>query len=289
MIICLSLHLQTAGRRLQQAETEATVTIRSTFTGAEAPAATVVEVLETAGCTGIQGLADVLANCTLQRGYTSSDQIKQPGLSLAQQPTPAGERLTFVATFTEDGQPVSRSLPIALTTQPPNALDCTNTQQGGSQVFSCLPTLQLESAVVIATGPNPDDPAQRVTASITTSNISKSTRVLAAPGRPCGYVLPVRGVLAVPVCADIAHLFCEVLLIPWHVFSACLQPASWVVQPRPSQTAARYVTKPPTPQQEPRSAARAQQGAPPKGGALTMRPNAQVRTHQHCEARVELT
>lgn len=126
MIRCLCLHLQTAGRRLQQAETEATVTVRSTFTGAAAPAATVVEVLETAGCTGIQGLADVLANCTLQRGYVSSDQIKQPGLSLAQQPTPAGERLTFVATYTEDGRPVSRALPIALTTQPPQ---CTGLQQ----------------------------------------------------------------------------------------------------------------------------------------------------------------
>lgn len=74
----------------------------------------------------------------------------------------------------------TKALPIALTKQPPNALsmDCTNVQQGGSQVFSCRPILQLDSAVVIATGPNPDDPAQRVTASVTATNISEFIRLV---------------------------------------------------------------------------------------------------------------
>lgn len=114
--------VQTAGRRLQAA-TEATITVRSTFAGGTAPASKVVEAAEKAGCAGIQGLSQVFANCQLQRGFVAEEQIsQQPGISLVQQSAVAGERLTFVATFTEDGQPVSKALPIALTTQPPNAL-----------------------------------------------------------------------------------------------------------------------------------------------------------------------
>lgn len=176
--LLLVVLVQTAGRRLQAA-TEATITVRSTFAGRTAPASKVVEAAEKAGCAGIQALSQVFANCQLQRGFVAEEQIsQQPGISLVQQSAVAGERLTFVATFTEAGQPVSKALPIALTTQPPNALDCTNVQQGGSQVFSCRPILQLDSAVVIATGPNPDDPAQRVTASVTAANISEFIRLM---------------------------------------------------------------------------------------------------------------
>lgn len=156
---------QTAGRRLQAA-TEATVTVRSTFAGTTVPAIRVVEAVEQAGCGGIPGLLAVFTDCKVQRGFVSEEQIKQGGISLVQTPTPAGEPLQFVATYTEAGQPVSKALPIALTTQPANALDCTNAPQGGAQVFSCRP-LNLNSTVVIATGPNPVEPSKRVTTFIT--------------------------------------------------------------------------------------------------------------------------
>jgi hypothetical protein len=162
--------LQTAGRQLQAA-TEATVTVRSTFAGTTAPAIKVVEAVEKAGCVGIPGLGAVFTGkCQEQRGFVSEAQIKQGGISLVQNPMPEGEPLQFVATYTEDGQPVSQALPIALTTQPAGVLDCSNTPQGGAQVFTCWP-LQKQtpgvSIVVIATGPNPAKPSDRVTASIT--------------------------------------------------------------------------------------------------------------------------
>lgn len=165
--------LQTAGRRLQ-AGTEATVTVRSTFAGSASPASKVVEAAEKAGCVGIRGLSAVFGNCQLQRGYVADEQIKQPGILLLQQPTAVGEPMSFVATFTEDGQAVSKALPIALTTQPADVLDCSNAPQGGSQVFTCRALLKLDSATVVATGPNPNAPAQRVSATITAFNLSES-------------------------------------------------------------------------------------------------------------------
>lgn len=192
LVPCLCLHLQTAGRRLQQTSTdqEATITVRNTFTGTTAPSLKLQQAARTPGCTGIRGLDVFIRGCQLQLAVVATDQVKQPGILLVQQPTLVGERLTFVATYTEDDQPVSKVQPIALTTQPPNALDCTNTQQGASQVFSCRPTLKLDSVVVIATGPNPNDPAQRVTASVAASNISELNREARPPGGPseCGFV-----------------------------------------------------------------------------------------------------
>jgi hypothetical protein len=130
--------------------------------------------VEKAGCVGVPGLTNVFANCRVQRGFVSEAQIKQGGISLVQNPMPEGEPLQFVATYTEDGQPVSQALPIALTTQPANALDCSNTPQGGAQVFSCRPLEKLDSILVIATGPNPAKPSDRVTTSVTLAgNLSK--------------------------------------------------------------------------------------------------------------------
>jgi hypothetical protein len=156
------------------ADSEAVITVRTTFPGNTAPAVKVVKTLENAGCSGIPGLAKVFADkCKLQRGYVSDEEIKTKGLSLTQTPTQPGERLEFVAAYTEDGQAVSRALPISLTTQPPDVLDCANAARGGAQVFTCQPLQELATVVVIATGPNPKKPSDRVTASLNAGNTSK--------------------------------------------------------------------------------------------------------------------
>jgi hypothetical protein len=140
-----------------------------------------VEAVEKAGCVGIPGLTNVFADrCQLQRGFFSQQQIKEPGLSLVQLPTPSGEPLQIVVTYTDNGEPVAQALPIALTTEPANALDCTNAPQEGAQVFTCRPLLKLDSTVVVATGPNPIRPLLRVRGTLVVGNLSEYCQGLGA-------------------------------------------------------------------------------------------------------------
>lgn len=105
------------------------------------------------------------------------------GMSLEQQASSGVyEPYVLVAAYTENQ--ATTDMPFSLVSDPADAFACTSAVQGNSQVFTCYPKRSLASVTLTASGPNPDDPTQRVTAALGLTDVGEC---LQTPARQLGH------------------------------------------------------------------------------------------------------
>lgn len=159
-------------RRLQGSNQQVVVTVRTTFTGSDTPATTIVDAVTKSTCDGVPGLSGVLDACKLEKGYSQQAQIQPVGMTLVQQPAAEPNLpLVFIAAYTESQAAIS--MPFSLVSDPADAFTCNRSAQGTSQVFTCYPKRTFAKVTLTSSGPNPDSPSDRVTAVLTLTDVGE--------------------------------------------------------------------------------------------------------------------